>query len=361
MAIENDDVLAISWPGWDKVGMTNSISVYKKLKEYKIPLIKERDAYVLFKKELENFEEKVVFYMVGVEDNALNFTLVDFNKYKKFIGLPIDKKAMTASVDFLRMFDKNDNKFLQEHKVFGEIVLPGSFFVSSAICFSYLYNRELASVKKIKFLSKFILKDKINISLSNNKNVLSIAFKNEDSIKTICHSGGVDKKELEIKGDILDLNFLKKGKKDLIVKNRELYKAISKNRSLVFGDMYKNLGDVYETTNAKGRMYYAEINLSSEIFLDGSVYEKLTRIIDAGFQILGAAIIGENGKNSGLYLPIEVDEISYHGKYSISDRLFIVLFNETLEKNFIKGDINIFNNRDEIIISASGIKLAKVN
>ena len=368
LAAENDDVLTINCPGWDKVGMTNSASVYGKLREYKIPLLKEREAYLLFKKELENSKEKSVFYMTGADDNALNFMLIDLNKHKKFIGLPTDKKALAANVDFLRTFGRDDDRFLQEHRVLGEITLPGSFFVSSALCFSYLYNRKFVSVKKIKLLSRFILKgadyfkDKININLSNDKNVLRIAFKDSGgSVKAICHLAGGGGKELKIKKDIPDLNFAKNGKKDLLVKSREFYETVFKNGGIVLGNMYKNLGNVYKITRAGSKMHYAEINLSSETFLDGSVYEKLTRIIDAGFQILGAVTFGENGKNGGLYLPTEINEILHHGKYLIGDKLFIVLSNETRGGNFIEGDIDVFNNSGEIIISAAGVKLTKVN
>lgn len=368
LASENDSILTINWPGWDKVGMTDNASVYGKLKEYKIPLLKERKAYPLFKKELINSKEKSVFYMTDADDNALNFMLIDLNKHKKFTGLPADKKALAANVDFLRTFGGDDDKFLQEHMVFGEITLPGSFFISSALCFSYLYNKKFISIKKIKLLSRFILKsnnyfkDKININLSNDKNVLSVSFKDSSgSIKAICHLAGADEKELKIKKDILGPSFTKNGKKDLLVKSREFYEAVSKNSGLVLGSMYKNLGDVYRTTNAKGRMYYADINLSSETFLDGSVYEKLTRIIDAGFQILGAVAVGENGKNGGLYLPTGIKEILHHGKYLIGDKLLVVLSNETRGDNFIEGDISIFNNSGEIIISAAEVRLTKVN
>lgn len=336
----------LHWPGWSGVGMTADKSILQNLKEKGVALIQSGKANELFLSALTP-HGKEISYMNNHDNEALSFSLSNFEEYKNLIGKiqnPFDIAAKHPI--FKKDFSLQEDYFLNEHKINGVSYVPGAFGISVFLCLGKNYFGDFPVLKNINIYNPIMVKNifvQSTIEMKNENGVHLFSIESERP----CFSAEIDNvKKTPLK------SYLKEIKKEIAKK--DIYLKYNKKNQLYLGKTFQSIEKFLIDKHNNVSAVIDNSKLSS--IVDIYIYDQLILWIDAIFQTLGG-----NNKCHLTTIPTKIIKLSVFSNIKISQYLHVIPKMVKTIPEGVEGNLVVINEQGEVIIEAIGVQMKYIN
>lgn len=282
------------------------------------------------------------------DDESQNFAGVKF------------KSASVSEIIFNRYFSRSNPKYLEDHKVFGEIILPGAAYVEmSMAAISEVFGKTGVMLEDVRFHEA--------LRLNSNKSVLMQTILTKSDKKA--HADEIKIFSMNDDGNSWTLHFSCKLNDFKTEKgpNLESIKAKFSNRT----DVSKFYERISETNVEYGKHFRGISELFAEkksalsrLKLDSGIVTGIEHaahpvLLDSAFQTTLALLLNDdNGKAS---IPVGIKQFVFSGKLA-SELWCYVKLKSGNEKDFVhESDLNIFNSNGILVASIKGLMLKEIS
>ncbi|MAE42750.1 hypothetical protein CMO93_03190 [Candidatus Woesearchaeota archaeon] len=331
--------ISVNWPPWDDVGMTSNKATLYFLKEKGISLLDPLKANELFFNDLSSLSKNSeIFYFDESDYEKYHFMLQNLQLYSSLIG---KVEPSDQDLSFKKILSLAEDTYLSDHRINGVIYMPAAVSIAMFLCSSSLYFKGFPVLSNFNIKNPTLIGDKDaplfteGIKLKDN---LSMKIKNKITYASC---------EAKLKSSKTKKRVKKFKKPASAISNDSIY-----NKNMLFhGPSFQVIDKVFLD---KKNIVAKVDNKKLVPLLDAGIYGKIIQWIDSAFQSL--AYIGiKNGK--GLSLPVSVYEIIPHFENIFSNILYILPNVKKITSRDIIGDVEIVNEKNEVILEFNGIKL----
>ncbi len=344
----------INWPPWDNVGMTESTVVLQKLKEFETPLIKEGDAYKLFKKDFLLNKNSNSYYLTDKDEKSMDFMIANFQIFESLIGKAVDTKAIGLNnIDFVKNLNPKVDVFLRDHMVLDTHVVPAAYFIASSLCLSSLYFRDFVTLKDVNILNTLSVKEEKDLIFSVKISSEGITISAKANVILFSSKANFFSGKAS---DVKETQVVKQSEPSLSeIVTESVYKDyFEKDNFLSFGASFRTLEAVYidEGDTIRSRLNY--FALLTKFDLD--FFHSLIPVIDSCFQLLSVSLL----KDQVRVLPVSIETINFFRNKKFTEYLDIIVNNIKIDTSDVTGDAFILNSNNDILFSMLGVRLKKL-
>ena len=325
-------VLSINWPALEKVGMTAINSVYLQLKNNEVKMLSKELAVSIFVDCIMSIRSGPLYYM-PTHNSLFNFMLGNLDNYKNMLGIIENNQSLGSNFIFKKYFATEEKDFYSGHIIKNKISIPGAYFITAISLLTLLsYHKNVLHINNTTFHNLFTIEDdklfmliKMNTDYKNN---INIGFFREDGIAPYTNSISEMKEEMPSFRDFNNITF------NNIIKNKEEFYNIFQDE-IIFGESFRFIDKL---SKSEDECYYSYISFLGKDYIYSSKFDKLLRLIDSGFQIIGYDKYVNNKKG----IPSNCDDI-----YIDINKLNNNNFHLFISKNKDNYSIFILNDNNE--------------
>ncbi|GFE67450.1 type I polyketide synthase [Chroococcus sp. FPU101] len=255
--------------------------------------------------------------------------------------------AKLESIHFENELDLDTFAFLQDHRVFDQIVFPMAAYLEMGIAAAKILTKNESLVIKNCVIHQLLILDGqklIQLIVSPEYNFDIFSF-NENSSNWLLHGNGQIINE-SVETPKIDLKEIQKKCDKSINVNR--YYEQFKERGINYGETFRAITDLWQ--NSEQALGY--IKLPEQLKYNLSDYQFHPVLLDACLQVIGATFEEDNLHKT--YLPIGIESFTV---YPFSTPLMEVWSYAELQPLTTKVDLKIFDLGGKIIISIEGLQL----
>ncbi|MEL4898481.1 SDR family NAD(P)-dependent oxidoreductase [Crocosphaera sp. Alani8] len=270
--------------------------------------------------------------------------------------------AKSDTILFESEISQNDPKFLQDHRVFKKVILPGAGFLEMALSAGIkIMNSQSIVLENVTIQKPLILADEREIKTQtfltpkeNNSKYDFEIFSQEES-DWILHAKGKIILDTDSPNKI-DLNEIKK-ECDRPVDTTNYYQQLSE-RGVNLDTNFQAINKLWKNAQEEA---LAEISLPENITYKTNPYSIHPVLLDACFQAIGITLLEEDQNIT--YLPIGLDYFTLHQNTfdtHIWSHVKLRSRKSSLQHTLI-ADIEIIDHQENIIATVKGIQLSPVS
>lgn len=156
--------VTINWPALDKIGMTENLGIYQRIKESGMSMLGKSDVIMFFDQILSSFmiqKRSEDYFILDPRD----FYILDHHLSSKVIGHHGSMRSINNTL-FTKTVNINNSPEYKDHNVNEVYVYPGSHFMWDSFLFCYMFTkRTLGSELKFNI-------DIQNVALFHNGNII---------------------------------------------------------------------------------------------------------------------------------------------------------------------------------------------
>lgn len=345
----------ISWPAWDGVGMTADKATLQKLRETGVSLLSSENANKLFVQDIGAHAPAAIYYLDEFDDRQLNFPLADSGKFQALLGkMKGEFNLANAKISFEKIFDLSKDIYLNDHRIGGNVYVPAATGVVMFFCLADLYFKNISVLKDIVIKNPIVVRD-IPVRCDLKAENISSGGLNLSLKSKMFHFSGMAQ-VAENNNRIISKMELSKAKKD--IGKEALYADYFSERGMRYGKIFQCAEEVL--VDATGKRFFRMDNSNLRPVLGLGFYDKLIQWVDASFQALGACNLGKEGEYKSMMVPVSIASLYFHSDIEVLDFLYSIPDNLEMNDDFIKGDVDVVNERGEAVLELKGILLRSI-
>ena len=272
--------------------------------------------------------------------------------------------ASTNQVIYENILDCSILEYLDDHRVFDQVLIPGAAYVEMALAAGEMLD-EFDSLTNVLLQHPLLLAEDgtktIQCVLSpiddGNYEIEVFSLSDSELSKgvdwTLHMTGKLLTKECEHDVDSIDLAELQ-NTCNVSMSVTDYYSQFEE-RGIVYGPMFKTIENIWSCENQS----LAEIRIPDSMILETDDYHIHPALLDACFQVFGAAI--SKDKKNETYLPFGIDSINYVNKPKSTVWVHVQFIQSEGDDLTLKGSIAVMDADGNRIIDINGLMLAKAN
>ncbi|VAW96724.1 Polyketide synthase modules and related proteins [hydrothermal vent metagenome] len=278
--------------------------------------------------------------------------------------------AGSNSLVFENLLDCYQLKYLQDHRVFDQVLFPGTAYVEMAFSAGKY-------IEKFSSLSNVLLQQPLLISEDGGTTVQCVLTPlddggyqfevfslvsglSEEMPEWISHMSGKlltegndNQQESNNKKSALNLSELKTSCKTEV--SVDDYYSQFEQRGIVYGSTFRTIKNLW-----KGKLQaLAEICLPESLMVSNNDYKVHPAILDACLQVFGAALPDE--KKNETYLPFGIDSVDITGTAGTTVFVYAQAMPVAGDDITLRGNLIVTSSDGEVIVEINGLTLARAN
>ncbi|HIK08369.1 MAG TPA: SDR family NAD(P)-dependent oxidoreductase [Trichormus sp. M33_DOE_039] len=269
--------------------------------------------------------------------------------------------AKSEKIYFQNLLPQNHLNFLQQHQVFGKIIMPAAGYLEMAIAAAKaVFKSHACIIQNIQIVQVLSLTETPNITLQliltpleqQNYQFEIISLDNHEIENPLythtTHATGIIQNLLPPSPSPLNLTHLQITCKQEI--NLTTYYQTCQQVGVKYGKFFQAIQHLWRGE----KQALGEINLSPEI--DISPYQLHPILLDACLQVMGAIIF--DSQTLTAYLPVAIEQVNWYGEKHLQNHIWShVKLRDT--SNYI-ADIQIFHPDGKLIATIQGLQIQPV-
>jgi len=326
---KQNNALSMGWPAWDNVGMTSKDSILKDLKLKNLPLLKPSLAYKLFQGDLLN--SNLVHYASQFYIHVSGLSLQNQNSYSPLLG----KLASRLPVKFEKIISTKQDDYINHHKVNNLRYLPASVIISMHLALARCVSDKF-EIEDFIIHNPLIIKKNMNINYEAN------------------FTKGGTYLLMRSNVPISSSKILKKSKTKKFIKRKEKFPSkhvkiiYPENKKIYLGPKFRCLKKV---GILKNNSLIASIDNSKLVQIpELGEYGFLSQWIESSLQLLSLV------RSLGESIPTKIRRISVFNSEP-SQIIYCMTKNTKVNKEGISGDVEVSNDKGELILRLIGVDL----
>lgn len=273
--------------------------------------------------------------------------------------------AGSEQLVYENILDCSQIDFLNDHKVFDQVLFPGTGYVEIALAAGRLIDESI-------IVSNILLHQPLVIANGENKNIQCIVTPNNAgehkieiySLNAVEQDAANNSAEwmLHMSGELVTEKTDTERKSLQDIKNNcsnersvEDYYAMFEKRGISYGPMFKTI----KSLHCADSQALAEIKLPDSVLLEADDYHIHPALLDACFQVFGATVESDNSQET--YLPLGIDVVNVIGKPRSNVWAHATLVQTDDSDLTLRANISVMSAEGEKIVEITGLMLAKVN
>lgn len=267
--------------------------------------------------------------------------------------------AGRKEIYFQSQISQNQPAYLADHRVFGEVIVPATTYLEMALAAGYkLYKSSELVLEDVNILQPLTLtaeSKNLQISLSEDNGGYSFQIfssehiTDDEPVWTLHTTGKLLRSENAGRFTQKNLQSLQEQFNQAIAP--ENYYQRCQNIGIDYGSSFQVIQQLwYAPDRAMGQIKLGETWADQN-------YQLHPIILDAGFQVLGAALLNQNRTDT--YLPIAIERLEIHtipGNlcWSHTD------INPDINPELLSGNVSLYTNEGVKIVHVQGLQLKRL-
>lgn len=339
------------WPPLDSLGMTADKGILMKLKMMGADLLPKNEVTANLNKLIENENSKKESNKFNILSLRNHFYMNLISASAEYIQSIFGETQIIKNAQFVKVIDKNKDKYLQDHVVNSNCIAPGSMGLAAFMLAGKAFLQRMPMAENFQ-MHNFILLDRGPIEMS-----MAIEFKNYNEIKAKTFSK-YDNYEIALKENKLEdlgSNLL----------NENLVNNISIEQEFELSEFYSkkfiDYGSSFKVLNKVGIAKENKIYTSAQLnnFTRTNIYEfdLLTTLYEACIQTAATKCLLEL---KGLALPTGLEQL-IHSQSVITDTVYMTTseLRPGIDQYNFLVDVAAYNSKGNLILKMKGVKLKK--
>ncbi|HIK04816.1 MAG TPA: SDR family NAD(P)-dependent oxidoreductase [Trichormus sp. M33_DOE_039] len=266
--------------------------------------------------------------------------------------------AGLKEICFQSQISKNQPAYLADHRVFDEVIVPATAYLEMALAAGYqLYKSPNLVLEDVSILQPLtLLETAVTLQISLIQGDTGYSFQifssenitNDESVWTLHATGKLLRSENFTEPLPIDLTRLQSQCHENIAPL--VYYQQCRDRGIDYGSSFQAIQELwYAPGLAMGQIQLAET-------LADQHYQLHPIILDAGFQVLGAALLLQNQQNT--YLPVAIERLQIHrhpGNLVWSQ----AEINSDKNQELISGNVRLYTDDGLSIVDVQGLQLKR--
>ncbi|MFH1393238.1 MAG: SDR family NAD(P)-dependent oxidoreductase [Patescibacteria group bacterium] len=340
--------IAVHFPPWDGVGMTQDKGILQKLREYNVSLLDAKKANELFSFDLSSSGGEPVFYLDDSDDLFYGFPLNNLESYRPLIGTLSDAFGISMSKPvFEKVFNLSDDAYLKDHAIKGTSYVPAAVGISMFLCAGSMYFKKFPILKNIEINNPIVVKNdpvRCLLEVEGDRNIKSFSIKS-NVLHFHCEAESAEAKKIPARDLII-------AKKEISVSS--IYSDFYFKDSLYLGPTFQSMDRALIDKNSDPFLLIDNSKLLPVLGL--GYYDKLIQWIDASFQALGAVAL----KNNLKMIPTKVSKLSVFPGVEITKYVYAIPSKTKFINGGLEGDVILINEKGEAILELVGGFIKKI-
>jgi acyl transferase domain-containing protein/acyl carrier protein len=272
--------------------------------------------------------------------------------------------AGSSQLIYENTLDCHTLDYLNDHRVFDQVLFPGTGYVEMALAAGKMLD-------EFDSLTNVLLQQPLLIPEDGSKTIQSVLSPTDDgdyqieifSLTESASGKGVDwtahmtgkiiTKENERDTNRIDLVELQNICNESVSVTE--YYSQFEQRGIVYGPMFKTIQSLWCSESQA----LAEIRLPDSMLLQTEDYHVHPALLDACFQVFGAAI--SEDKQNETYLPLGIDSVNFSGKPRSTVWVHAKFIPSDGGDLTLRADLAVMGADGERIVDINGLMLAKAN
>ncbi|MEM6401717.1 MAG: beta-ketoacyl synthase N-terminal-like domain-containing protein, partial [Cyanobacteria bacterium P01_D01_bin.116] len=278
--------------------------------------------------------------------------------------------SRSNTIYFQNYLNLNNPAYLQQHRVFDKVILPGAGYIEIALAAgNIVLNSDNLILENLEILQPLILSDN---STTTTQVVLESQQEQEYKFEILSLSTASEEWLLHAKGKITPCRDVIHNVSHIYDENEinpvsqihekneinpvdisNYYQEFEK-RGIKYGESFQAITELF----GKENQALGKINLPAELTNNG--YKLHPVLLDAAFQTIGAALNWEDFTE--IYLPVGFESLIFYGH--VNDSFWSSVKIRPQQNQFpglLIADVDLIADDGEVLVKISGLQLRKTN